>query len=53
VKDQFEYKKYKIRERFFDGCRAYFVPEAAICMLNGCSNLGVIDEAYEYFSNYY
>lgn len=57
VEDKFDYteykKKYKVRDRLFGKWTGFFVPEASICMLNGCSEHGAIDEAYEYFSDYY
>ena len=53
VKDNVDFKKMRIKNRKFNGAAGFFVPESSICMLNGCSEFGVIDEAYEYFSDYY
>ena len=53
VEDNFDFKKNKINGRSFGNVAGFFVPEASICMLNGCSDLGIIDDAYEYFCDYY
>jgi hypothetical protein len=61
VKDMGDvHKKYKVEHKFIfkdeygrkGSCSGYHIPDLPICMLNGCSEIGILDQVYEYFSNY-
>lgn len=62
VKDMGDpHKKYRTKERFVNidylgrkvYCSGYYIPHLPICILNGCSEAGILDQVYEFFSNYH
>ena len=62
VKDMGDpHKKYRTKERFVtidhlgrkSYCSGYYIPHLPICILNGCSEGGILDQVYEFFSNYH
>ena len=62
VKDMGDpHKKYKTKQKFETkddlgrrgSCTGYYIPHLPICILNGCSEAGILDQVYEFFSNYH